>query len=93
MNDVAATLDDKARSYLDLNCAYCHRPGTGNRGDFDLSLNLDLVQTGVLTASPYLPLGIPNEKIVDPGNVSTSILYHRLNSTDPANPYASYCEK
>lgn len=82
-NDPTASLEDKARSYLDLNCAYCHRPGTGNRGDFDLRLNLDLVQTGVLTASPYLSLGIPNEKIIDPGNTATSILYHRLNSTDP----------
>jgi len=84
INDSNASIDDKARSYLDLNCAYCHRPGTGNRGDFDLRLNLDILQTGILTASPYLPLGIPNEKIVDPGNTATSILYHRLNSTDPA---------
>ncbi|MFS4493972.1 PQQ-dependent sugar dehydrogenase [Maribacter sp. 2308TA10-17] len=84
INDPTASLDEKARSYLDLNCAYCHRPGTGNRGDFNLSLNLDILQTGVLTANPYLPLGILNERIVDPGNTATSILYHRLNSTDPA---------
>ncbi|MEO9892434.1 Ig-like domain-containing protein [Aurantibacter sp.] len=84
IDDPTASLDDKARSYLDLNCAYCHRPGTGNRGDFDLRLNLDLVQTGVLTASPYIPLGIPNEKIVAAGNVSSSILYHRMNSIDPS---------
>ncbi len=84
INDVTATIDEKARSYMDLNCAYCHQPGTGNRGDFDLRLNLDIVQTGLLTASPYLPLGIPNEKIVDAGNPETSILYHRVNSTDPA---------
>ncbi|MFK7812561.1 MAG: Ig-like domain-containing protein [Maribacter sp.] len=84
MNDASASLDDKARSYLDLNCAYCHRPGTGNRGDFDLRLNLDMVQTGLLDASPYLPLGIPNEKIVAAGSPATSILYHRMNSIDPA---------
>jgi len=84
MNDPNATLDDKARSYLDLNCAYCHRPGTGNRGDFDMRLNLDILQTGLLTANPYLPLGIPNERIVDAGNTSASILYHRMNSIDPA---------
>ncbi|MEM9141477.1 MAG: Ig-like domain-containing protein [Bacteroidota bacterium] len=84
MTDATASLEEKARSYLDLNCAYCHRPGTGNRGDFDLRLNLETIQTGLLSASPYLPLGIPNEKIVDPGNIGTSILYHRLNSTDPA---------
>ncbi|MRI00429.1 T9SS type A sorting domain-containing protein [Kriegella sp. EG-1] len=84
IDDATASLDEKARSYLDLNCAYCHRPGTGNRGDFDLRLNLDLVQTGVLSASPYIPLGIPNEKIVAAGDVGSSILYHRMNSIDPA---------
>ncbi len=82
LNDANASLDDKARSYLDLNCAYCHRPGTGNRGDFDMRLNLDIIQTGLLTANPYLPLGIPNERIVDAGNSATSILYHRMNSVD-----------
>ena len=83
MNDANATLDEKARSYLDLNCAYCHRPGTGNRGDFDLRLQRDIVQTGLLSAVPYVSLGIPNEKIIDPGNSATSILYHRTASLDP----------
>lgn len=82
--DPNATLDEKARSYLDLNCAYCHRQGTGNRGDFDLRLNLDITQTGLLRASVYSPLGIPGEKIIDAGHPETSILYHRMNSTDPA---------
>ncbi|MGF1557879.1 MAG: PQQ-dependent sugar dehydrogenase [Flavobacteriaceae bacterium] len=84
IDDATASLDEKARSYLDLNCAYCHSPGTGNRGGFDLRLKLSLSQTQLLTAPPYLSLGIPNEKIVDPGNPATSILYHRANSTDPA---------
>ncbi len=83
LDDPNASIEDKARSYMDLNCANCHRPGTGNRGSFDLRLKLDLTQTGLLTAAPYESLGIPNEKIIDPGNPDTSILYHRLNSTDP----------
>jgi len=83
LNDPNASIDEKARSYMDLNCAHCHRPGTGNRGNFDMRLKLDLTQTGLLTAAPYQSLGIPNEKIVDPGNPETSILYHRANSTDP----------
>ena len=84
INDPNASLDEKARSYLDLNCAYCHRPGTGNRGDFDLRLNLDITQTRLLTASVYLPLGIPGEKIVKAGDANTSVLYHRMNSIAPA---------
>ncbi len=84
MNDPNATIDDKARSYMDLNCAYCHRPGTGNRGNFDLRLKLNMAETGLLTASPYESMGIPEARIIDPGDTGTSLLYHRLNSTAPA---------
>ncbi len=84
MDDPTATIDEKARSYMDLNCAYCHRPDANNRANFDLRLGLSLEQTGLLTASPIQSLGIPNEKIVDPGKPATSILYHRVNSANPS---------
>ena len=81
--DSNASLDDRARSYMDLNCAYCHRPGTGNRAEFDLRLINNLEETGLLTAGVLTPLGIPGEEILVPGDASKSILYHRLASTDP----------
>ena len=81
--DTSASLDDRARSYMDLNCAYCHRPGTGNRAEFDLRLINDLNETGLLTAGVLTPLGIPGEEILVQGDASKSILFHRLNSIDP----------
>ena len=83
INDPDASLDEKARSYMDLNCAYCHRSDAGNRADFDLRLNLSLAQTGLLLANANETLGIPNEKIVDPGSSDTSILFHRMNDVRP----------
>uniref|UniRef100_UPI003305DD37 hypothetical protein n=1 Tax=uncultured Croceitalea sp. TaxID=1798908 RepID=UPI003305DD37 len=84
IDDPTGTVDDKARSYMDLNCAYCHQPGTGNRADFDLRLSNTLAQTGLLTAGINSPLGIaPDEEIVFAGDATKSILYHRTNSTDP----------
>ncbi|WP_396637175.1 Ig-like domain-containing protein [Maribacter sp. R77961] len=81
--DDTATLDEKARSYLDLNCAYCHRPGgTGERAQFDLRLFNSLAQTNLLTVGTNTPIGIDGEKIVVPGDASKSILFHRTNSTD-----------
>ncbi len=83
MDDPTATLDEKARSYLDLNCAYCHRPGrSGERAEFDLRLFNTLEQTGLLTAGTNTPIGVPGEKILVPGDASQSILYHRTNSVN-----------
>ena len=79
-NDPYASLEEKARSYLDLNCAYCHRSDVGSRADFDLRLNLSLAQSGLLTAVPNENLGLPNKKILDPGVSENSILYHRMNT-------------
>ncbi|NKI31908.1 Ig-like domain-containing protein [Croceivirga thetidis] len=84
LNDFNASLDERARSYLDLNCAYCHRPGaTGERAQFDLRLSNSFDQTGLLVAGTNTPLGIPGEKILVPGNAAASILYHRTDSADP----------
>ncbi|WP_405383482.1 Ig-like domain-containing protein [Maribacter sp. LLG6340-A2] len=85
MNDPLATLDEKARSYMDLNCAYCHRPGgTGDRAQFDLRLFNSLAQTGLFDAGTNSPIGIPGERIFVPGSADESILYHRTNSSDPS---------
>ncbi|MBC3846768.1 RICIN domain-containing protein [Winogradskyella echinorum] len=82
-DDPNATLDEKARSYLDLNCAYCHRPGgTGDRAQFDLRLSNSLVQTGLMYAGTNTPLGIPGERIIVGGDASKSILFHRTESVD-----------
>jgi uncharacterized repeat protein (TIGR03806 family) len=84
LQDTNATLDEKARSYLDLNCAYCHRRDNSIRTNFDLRYFNNLEATELLTSGTLTPLGIdPNEKIVFAGDASKSILYHRMNSVDP----------
>lgn len=80
-DDDNATLEEKARSYLDLNCAFCHQP-EGNRAQFDLRLFKTLEETNLLTVGTITPLGIEGERIVVPGDAEKSILYHRLSSTE-----------
>ncbi|WP_197496210.1 PQQ-dependent sugar dehydrogenase [Maribacter hydrothermalis] len=82
LNDDTATLNDRARSYLDLNCGYCHRPDTGNRAEFDLRLFNSLEETGLLNAGTLTPLGIDGERILVPGNAEKSILFQRMLSTE-----------
>ncbi|MEX0290777.1 MAG: PQQ-dependent sugar dehydrogenase [Flavobacteriaceae bacterium] len=82
LTDTDASLDEKARSYLDVNCAYCHRPGTGNRAEFDLRLKNTLEETHLLTAGYLTSLGIDGEGLLVPGDAAKSILYQRLLSLD-----------
>ncbi|WP_299525377.1 PQQ-dependent sugar dehydrogenase [Winogradskyella sp.] len=85
ISNQSATIEERARSYLDLNCAYCHRSdNVDNRGEFDLRLFNNLDETGLLSASVLTPLGIaPDEEIIFQGNANKSILFHRMDSTDP----------
>lgn len=82
-----ADLDSRARSYLDANCAHCHRPG-GEAGSTGLDLrisNVDLYSIGVckgpVAAGPGS--GQRAHDIV-PGNPDLSILVFRMESTDPS---------
>lgn len=81
-NDPNATMDEKARSYMDLNCAYCHQAGSDVRADFDLRMSLDLAQTNLLDADIFNSLGIPGERIIAEGEPDKSILYIRANSAN-----------
>jgi len=83
--DANASIDEKARSYMDLNCAYCHRFDNENRANFDLRVYNSLEATNLLTAGILEPLFIdPDEEIVFAGDASKSILFHRMNSIDPS---------
>ncbi len=55
--DVAAPLDDRARAYLDVNCAHCHRPGGPTPVDLDLrfpvaSASMNVLGVAVVTGVP-----------------------------------------
>lgn len=83
LDDLSANLDEKARSYLDLNCAYCHRRDNSIRTNFDLRVYNNLEATELLTSGILTPLGIaPDEEIIYAGDASKSILFHRMNSVD-----------
>ncbi len=85
--DHSQTLQLRARSYLDSNCAYCHNPaGSAKNSGLDLRL---------FAESDYA-LGIGKKPVaagqgsgglhydIVPGQPEASILYHRMASTEPA---------
>jgi len=82
LNDNAADLQWRVRSYLDANCAGCHRPGGVNTSSLDLRFSTPLALTNMV-GSPTQSLGShPGRDLVHPGLHQQSELWVRDASMD-----------
>jgi uncharacterized repeat protein (TIGR03806 family) len=77
LDDATAPLEHRVMSYLDANCAHCHRPG-GVRAGFDARFTTPLEHKNLLCAPPHQPTGVPGLLVVRPGDPSRSLLVQRL---------------
>ncbi len=81
-----ASLERRARSYLDVNCGHCHRPG-GNGGRSGLVLlasETDPRAYGVCKGPVAAGAGSGDRHHdIVPGQPERSILIYRMESTDP----------
>ncbi|MEM6806043.1 MAG: PQQ-dependent sugar dehydrogenase, partial [Bacteroidota bacterium] len=84
MDEPTASLQTRARSYLDLNCGYCHRPGANNRAVFDARISTPLEASNLFSDRLNQSLGIAGERIIAAGDISRSVLYQRIHSVDPS---------
>jgi hypothetical protein len=83
LGDDSAPLADRARAYLDVNCAQCHQPGGPTPVELDLRFDTPLAVTGTLDAVPQAgDLGIANARIITPGDHERSVLWQRLGRLD-----------
>lgn len=81
--DNSANLDNRARAYLDVNCAVCHRPGGPTPSNLDLRFSTGLNATNALETDPqYGQLGIGGAKIIAQGSKEQSVLWERMRRTD-----------
>ena len=84
--DASAPLEQRARAYLDVNCAHCHNPaGPAHTSGLDLSWSQsDPALWGVRKRPVAAGRGSAGfEFAIDPGQPERSILLHRMQSTDP----------
>ncbi|MGH0034638.1 MAG: PQQ-dependent sugar dehydrogenase [Myxococcota bacterium] len=78
VGDVSAPIEDRARAYLDSNCSYCHRPGTGNRAQFDARYTTPLLSANLVYGGVADDLGVPGAAVIFPGDLMKSVAYHRI---------------
>jgi len=76
------SLEDRARSYLDVNCAYCHRPGTGNRAAFDARFSTPLAAQNLINGAVINTLDIPGARVIVPQRTDQSVLFHRVDTLE-----------
>lgn len=81
--DEGASLNDRARSWLEVNCAMCHQPDGPGNAVIDLRLSTPLAQMRILGEEPSQgDAGIPGGKIVTPLSPEKSILLTRIKALD-----------
>ncbi len=76
------TLTQRARSYFHTNCAQCHRPGGSTPVNLDFQYGTALAAMNACDVMPQASLGIPNARIIAPGNADASVVVARMNRRD-----------
>lgn len=79
------SLEDRARTWLDVNCAHCHNPnGAASVSGLDLSVHQKMpVRFGVYKPPVAAGRGSSGYRFsINPGSPQTSFLLHRIRSTD-----------
>lgn len=78
-NDATRSLEDRVRSYLDANCAHCHRPG-GTVAYFDARYDTPLAKQELIEGPVLIDHGIDRPKVISPHDIWRSIALMRVNT-------------
>lgn len=78
----AQPLERRVRSYLDVNCSQCHRPDGPGLGTWDARASTPLSFAGIIDGRLTNDEGDPANRLVVPGDVAHSRLYHRIAGSD-----------
>jgi glucose/arabinose dehydrogenase len=82
-HDADAPLDERARAYLHTNCSQCHQPGGGGYGLADFRWETPFAEMNICGQSAWSStFGIPNARLLVPGNPERSLVYQRMARED-----------
>ena len=78
-DDTSRSLQDRALSYLDANCAQCHRPG-GTVANFDARYDTPLAKQALIDGPVLIDQGIDRPRVISPHDIWRSIAYMRIDT-------------
>ena len=83
-HDRSLSLDARARAYLQVNCAGCHRFGGGSVPHVHLNAEIATADLEVLGMRPARgDFAIPEARVIVPGEPHRSTLWYRMATTGP----------
>jgi uncharacterized repeat protein (TIGR03806 family) len=79
--DTKADLNERARTYLHVNCSICHVSDGGGNSMIELAYGMSLADTKAVGGRPVQgTFGIADAMVIAPGEPERSVLYFRVSS-------------
>lgn len=80
-DNASRSLEERARSYLDANCAYCHRPG-GTVAYFDARYDTPPGRQGLINGPVLFDEGLDKARVIAPNDIWRSVALLRISSLE-----------
>lgn len=77
LEDDSAPMRQRLRSFLQVNCAQCHQPGTWVRSMWDGRITTPFHAAGILNGKLVGPR-TPTDRVLSPGSPEDSMMLHRV---------------
>ncbi len=82
LDDPHATVEQRARSYLDANCSHCHRPGMVGFANFDARSATPLAEQNLIHGRVIIDHGIDRARNIMPRDPWRSMILVRMEASD-----------